>query len=267
MFKILICVEREHNIWLAGLAALVCLAATQAAFYLYSKVPSFPRWRRWAWLAMTGVVAGSGIWTTHFVAMLAFETGLPTGYDPLPTGLSLLVAVISTVAGFAVASEERLPIPKTVRSVSGGLAVGLGITFMHYVGMMGFRTTGHVRWDGVYVAGSVALGAVLAFPALLVAAPGDGWRRRIAAGLILMSAIVAMHFTGMTAVTILPDPSVRSPASLLPDSILAALAVAGAALIMVTAIGGVAFDTATRNGSLRRLREALDVMPDGPGLL
>ena len=263
MFKVLLCVRSEHNIWLVALAALVCLTATQATFYLYSKVPSFPRWRRWAWLAMTGLVAGSGIWTTHFVAMLAFETGLPTGYDALPTGLSLLVAVASTAAGFALASEERLPVTGAVRSGVGGLVVGLGITFMHYVGMWGFRTAGHVRWDHAYVAGSVALGALLASPSLVIAGPGDGWRRRALAGLILTTAIVAMHFTGMTAVTIVPDAAVVHPSSLLPDSILVACAVAGAALIMVTAIGGVALDTATRNGSLRRLRQALDVMPDG----
>ncbi|MGZ3274153.1 MAG: ATP-binding protein [Caulobacteraceae bacterium] len=263
MFRILICIKNEHDLWLVGLAALVCLAATQATFFLYSKVPSFPRWSRWAWLLITGLVAGSGIWTTHFVAMLAFKTGLPTGYDALPTGMSLLVAVISTAAGFALASEEGLAAPKTVRAVAGGLVVGLGITFMHYVGMMGYRTAGRLQWDDVYVAGSVVLGALLAFPALVVAGPGSRWRPRVVAGLILTAAIVAMHFTGMTAVTILPDPSVARPLTLLPDSILAAWATGGAALIMVTAIGGVAFDTASRNGNLRRLRQALDVMPDG----
>jgi PAS domain S-box-containing protein len=270
LFKVLLCVRGEHNIWLVGLAAIVCLTATQATFYLYSKVPSFPRWRRWAWLAMTGLVAGSGIWTTHFVAMLAFRTGLPTGYDALPTGLSLLVAVVSTALGFAIASHEGAQgrgrehgAPRAVRSVAGGLAVGLGITFMHYVGMLGFRIPGHVRWDAAYVAASVALGALLAAPALLVAAPGCGWRRGVPAGVILTLAIVAMHFTGMTAVTIAPDPAIVQAPNLLPDSLLAALATAGAALIMVTAIGSVAFDTEIRNGSLRRLRQSLDVMPDG----
>ena len=263
MFKVLLCIRMEHEPWLVVLAALVCLAATQATFYLYSKVPNFPAWSRWSWLGMTGLVAGSGIWTTHFIAMLAFESGLPTGYDILPTVTSLLVAALGATLGFALASSERLPLSKAVRAVAGGLVVGAGITLMHYVGMLGFRTVGHLRWDAAYVVGSVALGGLLAFPALLVAGPGALPPRRLLAGLILTAAIVAMHFTGMTAVTIVPDPSVAVPASLLPTSVLAALAAGGAALIMVTAIGGVAFDTATRNGSLRRLRQALDVMPDG----
>ena len=212
---------------------------------------------------MTGLVAGSGIWTTHFISMLAFESGLPAGYDILPTVTSLLVASLGAMLGFALASSERLPLSKTVRAVAGGLAIGAGITLMHYIGMLGFRTVGHLRWDAAYVAGSVALGAFLAIPALLVAGPGAPVPRRMLAGLILTAAIVAMHFTGMTAVTIVPDPSIAVPASLLPASVLAALAAGGSSLIMVTAIGGVAFDTASRNGSLRRLRQALDVMPDG----
>jgi PAS domain S-box-containing protein len=263
LFKVLLCIRMEHEPWLVVLAALVCLAATQATFYLYSKVPSFPAWSRWSWLCMTGLVAGSGIWTTHFVGMLAFKSGLPTGYDLVPTAASLLVAVAAAVTGFAVASSEGLPLSKTARAILGGLVVGAGAAVMHYVGMLGFRTVGHLRWDAAYVVASVVMGALLACPALLVAGPGAPVRRRALAGLILTTAIVAMHFAGMTAVTIVPDPSVAVPASLLPASVLAILAAGVAALIMVTAIGGAAFDTASRNGSLRRLRQALDVMPDG----
>lgn len=103
MFKVFLCVATEHNWWLVALAALVCLPATFATFYLYSKVPSYPAWRRWTWLAMTGLVAGSGIWTTHFVVMLAFKTGLPTGYAVLATMSSLGVAIVSTTLGTACA--------------------------------------------------------------------------------------------------------------------------------------------------------------------
>jgi len=268
VFKVLLCIQSEHNTWLVGLASLVCVAATQATFFLYAKASNFAQWSRWSWLMMTGLVAGSGIWTTHFVAMLAFQTGLPKGYAVLPTALSLLVAVASAVAGFALASADRLsvaklPLSRIERSVGGGLLVGLGITAMHYVGMLGYRTTGHVQWDGAYVAASVGIGAVLAFPALLVAGPGAAWPKRVLAGLILTSAIVGMHFTGMTAVTITPDSTMIQPPNALPDSLLAAWASGGAALIMVAAISGVALDAVSRSGSLRYLRRALDVMPEG----
>jgi len=262
MFKVVLCLSTQHNWWLVVVAALVCVPATFATFFLYSKVPAFPAWRRWAWLSMTGAVAGSGIWTTHFVAMLAFRTGLPTGHAALPTLASLVVAVVSTTLGFALASTKVDRSPRQM-ALGGGLIVGLGITFMHYVGMSGYRTTGALQWDGGYVAASVVVGALFAAAALLVARTAAGFRRQAAGAGLLSLGIIGMHFTGMTAVTILPDASVIVPASLMSDSAMVVAAVAVTALILMVAIGGVAFDSASRNGHLKRLRQALDVLPEG----
>jgi PAS domain S-box-containing protein len=261
VFKVFLCLATEHNWWLVTVAALVCLPSTLATFFLYSKVPARKDWRRWTWLGMTGVVAGSGIWTTHFVAMLAFKTGLPTGYAALPTLGSLVVAVASTTLGFAIASGGTTP--SRLRTTCGGLTVGLGITAMHYVGMLGYRTTGVLAWDVNYVAASVVVGSVFAAAAMaLIRVGGQAWRRPAAAGLLSLG-IVGMHFTGMTAVTILPDSGLPVPANLMSDEAMVIAAVAVTALILLTAIGGAALDAASRNGNLRRLREALDVMPEG----
>ena len=263
MFKLFLCISTRHDLGLVCVAAIVCIVATLATFFLYSRVPSAPGWRRWAWLTMTGLVAGSGIWTTHFVAMLAFRTGLPTGYAALATMGSLVVAVASTTLGFAGGSTSAVGARPRLTAVGGGLVVGLGITFMHYVGMSGYRTAGTLQWDAAYIAASVLIGAVFAAAALYVARPGVGSWRQAAGGGLLTLGIVGMHFTGMTAVTIIPDANIRVPADILSDTVMVAAAVAVTALIVVTAIGGVAFDTASRNGALRRLREALDVMPEG----
>jgi PAS domain S-box-containing protein len=263
MFKVFLCIAADHDLWLVGLAAVVCVVATLATFFLYSRVPSFPAWRRWTWLGMTGLVAGSGIWTTHFVAMLAFKTGLPTGYAVLGTMGSLVVAVVGTTLGFAGGSASLARSRPRLAAVAGGLVVGLGITFMHYVGMSGYRTEGALRWDGAYVCASVLIGAVFAAAALYVARPGARWRRQIAGAALLTLGIVGMHFTGMTAVTIVPDASITVPPGIMSDAMMVVAAITVTALIVITAIGGVAFDTASRNGNLRRLREALDVMPEG----
>jgi PAS domain S-box-containing protein len=263
VFKVFLCIATQHNWWLVVLAATVCVLATLATFYLYSKVPPFPAWKRWAWIGMTGLVAGSGIWTTHFVAMLAFKTGLPTGYAALETMGSLAIAVLSTGGGFALGSSPFVGERRGLAALGGGLAVGLGITYMHYVGMSGYRTAGHLVWDPQYVAGSVLIGAVLGAAALFVGAGGGGLRRRFAASGLLSLGIVGMHFTGMAAVTITPDASIAVPASLMSSALMVVAAVAVTAIILITAIGGVAFDAASRNGNLRRLREALDVMPEG----
>ncbi|MDP3491687.1 MAG: PAS domain S-box protein [Hyphomonadaceae bacterium] len=262
MINVLLCIGMEHNIWLVGVAALVCVASTLATFYLYSMVPLPSSWKKIGWLTMAGLVAGAGIWTTHFVAMLAFKTGLPTGYALLPTAASLGVAVFGTTSGFALASSRIGP-GSSLTTVGGGLVVGLGITLMHYVGMLGYRTAGVVQWNAAYVTASVAVGGLLASAALLVAHSKSGVASRVGSAGLLTLAIVGMHFTGMTAVSIVPDSSVGVPATLMSTAVMVAASVAATALILIVATGGVALDAARRSGNLRRLREALDAMPEG----
>jgi PAS domain S-box-containing protein len=263
MFRVLLCVSMKHDWALVGVAAVVCVVASWASFFLYAKAPRFPAWRRWCWIGMTGLVAGSGIWTTHFVAMLAFETGLRSAYAAAPTLGSLMLAIIGTAAGFACALSGRGSKRPRLAAVLGGAVVGLSITLMHYVGMLGYETQGWIEWDGGYVAASVLIGAVCGAGALAIGRASEAFGRQVAAGVVLALGIVLMHFTGMTAVTIVPDPRDAPPVMLLSDPVLATIAVGVTALILITVVGGVAFDAASRYGNLRRLREALDAMADG----
>jgi signal transduction histidine kinase len=262
MFKIYLCITTQHDWRLVAAAALVCASATLATFFLYSKVPAFPLGRRVTWLALTGLVAGSGIWTTHFVAMLAFETGLPTGYDALGTLGSFLVAVVCTGLGFTVGSSPRLNAHRRLAALAGGVIVGLGIALMHYVGMSGYRTAGVLTWSAPYVAASILIGALAAAAALSVAAPGCSRRRQWTGAALLTAGIVGMHFTGMAAVTILPDAALTVPASLMSDLLMAVCAIGAAALIMLTVLLGATFDAASHNRALKNLSEALDVMAE-----
>lgn len=95
------------------------------------------------WLFLAGLTAGSATWPTHFLAMLAFEPGLPTGYVASETVMSLFVAIGALTAGFTVAAFVR---PRFMAEIGGAL-LGLGITAMHYTGMAGFRTAGEITWD------------------------------------------------------------------------------------------------------------------------
>lgn len=98
MYRVFACLANEHDYWLVGLAALVCIGTALTAFMMYSIACASPDSRRlgWAgltgassdrrrlgWAALTGVCAGSGIWATHFVAMLAYRGTLPTYYEPV----------------------------------------------------------------------------------------------------------------------------------------------------------------------------------------
>jgi signal transduction histidine kinase len=137
---------------------------------------------------------------------------------------------------------------------------------MHYVGMLGYRTEGVIRWDPAYVTASVLIGAVFGVAALEVGRPGaDGWRRFAAAGLLSLG-IVGMHFTGMAAVTILPAAGVPVSPSTMSDVAMAAAAVGGMALILITVMVGALFGAFSRESNLKRLSEALDVMPEAVGV-
>ena len=263
MFKVLLCIATKHDWTLVGVAVAVCVLASQATFYLHAKIPAAPAWRRRVWIAMTGLVAGSGIWTTHFVAMLALNTGLPDGQATVPTFGSLAVAIVGTTAGFAIAVSNAIKASRTTINLAGGLVIGASITLMHYVGMLGYRTTGRLEWDAAYVAASVLIGLLFGATALAVVGPGAGLARRCLAGALLTLGIVGMHFTGMTAITIVPDPRDLVPRELLSDHALIAVSVGVTCLILVMVVMGAALDTASRQGNLRRLREALDVIPDG----
>jgi NO-binding membrane sensor protein with MHYT domain len=120
------------------------------------------------------VAAGAGIWATHFVAMLAFKTGLPTAYDPALTLASLLIAISVTAAGFFVAGQGKNPLLPAI----GGAVIGLGIGTMHYTGMRAYLTTGTVSWDANLVIASIALGVLFAAVRLSVFTGARAIRRR-----------------------------------------------------------------------------------------
>lgn len=102
MLKVLGCITLQHDLRLVLLAGVLCLFASATAMSMVVRARASGARMRMFWLAAAGVVAGCGIWGTHFVAMLAFQTGLPVGYDPGLTVLSVIVAAVLSAGGFFV---------------------------------------------------------------------------------------------------------------------------------------------------------------------
>ena len=262
MYDVYLCLTTQHDWRLVLVAIVMCVVACGSTFLLYARLPAEDGARRLAWLAMLGTVAGSGVWTTHFVAMLAFRTGFQERYDELGTASSLLVAVATAMFGFAMASRAMGPHALRTR-LMGGLVVGLGIGLMHFMGMASYHTTGDLIWRWDRVVESVLIGAVLGSAALAIAWPGCDRRRSLAAALLLLAAIVGLHFTAMAAVSILPDPARVLPSALMSNSTMAVAAVAMSGVILIGAGSSTMVDYFSRRRELRQLREALDAMTDG----
>ena len=97
---------------------------------------------------------------------------------------------------------------------------GGGVAAMHYIGLAAFQTQGRVEWDSLLVAVSIALGMGVSILALLAADRARTLKRQMAGAAVLTLAICLLHFTGMGAATIIPDPSIRVPPQLLSGAVL-----------------------------------------------
>ena len=188
--------------------------------------------------AFAGVALGGvGIWSMHFLGMLAWDTGMAVGYGLLGTLVSLFVAVgVSAIAlGYMAAeafSYRRL-------AIAGPLA-GAGVSLMHFMGMGSMRFGGYLDWNGALVASAVLIAVAAASAALWLAFHVRDTRHRVAAAFVMAAAVCAMHYTGMAAADVVcttEDRFARVPGFLYGNDL--------RMLVIVVAIGAgilVAFD-------------------------
>lgn len=152
------------------------------------------------WLLAGGIAMGTGIWSMHFVGMLAFRLPIPLGYDPWITLQSLLAAIAASVFALWLVSLPTLP---RLRLLLGGLLMGLGIAWMHYVGMAALRMQPAIEYEPVRFTLSVLVAMAASWGALFIAfhlrAAGPAWPQRLAAASVMGVAVVGMHYTGMAA--------------------------------------------------------------------
>src|SRR3954454_16387258 len=102
MLTVYNCIVYQHDLRLVVLAAVICTLASFAAITLLHHVSkSTTRLERHVWLAVSAISCGFGIWATHFIAMLAFSPGIPSGYIITLTFISLVAAIMLTGLGSA----------------------------------------------------------------------------------------------------------------------------------------------------------------------
>ncbi|PPQ19931.1 bifunctional diguanylate cyclase/phosphodiesterase [Bradyrhizobium sp. AC87j1] len=258
MFRVFSCLAVEHDWRLVVLAGLVCFAASIVAVSIFHRAIATRARTRWIWITIAGAAIGYGIWATHFVAMLAYEPGVPTGYGIVPTAFSLAAAMLLTSVGFGVAVGTS----GRSRAMAGGVIIGGGIASMHYLGMWALEVPGRVVWSVDLVFVSIILGMCLGCAALAVALRYQGYRGTLAAAILLTLAIVSHHFTAMGAVQITPDPTRATTDSLSLSPAFLALAIAGVALsVLGMSLVGVLADRrlATRTARFEEIINQLSV--------
>ena len=177
---------------IASLAVAIMAAFT--SLRLTSNLRDLPAGRRKARVAQAAFALGGGIWSMHFVGMLAVELPITIAYHPLQTLASALIAVL--VTGCALLS---LHFGMRTRSkiVTAGIVTGLGIVSMHYVGMSAISTNCIVDYSPYGVLLAVGLGIVASIAAMELAYGTRSLAATISGAVVLGLAISAMHYSAM----------------------------------------------------------------------
>lgn len=238
MIRVLNCLGTEHDLRLVVLAGVVCFLASVAAVNLLHRAQVLRGRSRAGWLLTAGVATGSGVWATHFIAMLAFDPGIPIAFDLALTAISLLVAIGVTSTGLALAVYGK---PRW-SAAAGGAIVGFGIACMHYTGIAAVQIPGDILWASDLVVASILLGMILAASALAVASRGEAPRFVFMGAGLLTLAIVTHHFTAMGAFSVLPDNAHAVDARVISPLYLSIAIAAVSAMVLGLCLIGAAFD-------------------------
>jgi NO-binding membrane sensor protein with MHYT domain len=224
-------VTGTHDPYLVALSILVASFASYTALDLGGHVTAARGLARRVWLVAAAITMGGGIWSMHFIGMLAFVMPMPMSYDIGLTILSLLVAIFVTGGGFYVISRQSA---SPLRLVLSGIFMGLGIAAMHYTGMAAMRGHVELSYDRLFVALSLVIAIGASMAALWLAFRTTDLWQKLAAAVVMGLAISGMHYTAMrAAIFVAHDPVHEAPVNASLDQTSLALAVAGITFVIL----------------------------------
>ena len=204
----------------------------------------------------TGALAlGGGIWSMHFIGMLAFELCTSVGYDTTLTLLSVLPAVAASWLALRTLALSSASWPRLLLC---GLLMGAGIAAMHYGGMAAMRMDALLRYDPATFALSAVVAIGLSTLALwlrfgLQRSPIKPLHRLLVSGLVMGVAIAGMHYVGMAAARFIGVPGAPQPAMQI-NAVMASVALSTFTLTVTVLVG--ALNGLIRSRELyRRVRE------------
>jgi PAS domain S-box-containing protein len=193
----------SYDYRLVALSVFIAILASYAALDLAGRVTASRGRIRFTWLMGGSFAMGMGIWSMHYIGMLAYSLPLTVHYHWPTVLLSLAAAMLaSAVALFVVSRNTMGPMSTAI----GGLLMGTGIASMHYVGMDAMRLSAMCHYTAWIVVLSVVLAILISLVALWLTfhlraqTKSMGWRK-LASALLMGLAIPVMHYTGMAAVT------------------------------------------------------------------
>src|SRR5712664_3343013 len=155
----------SYNYALVALSVLIAMFASYAALDLSGRVTAADSWTRAVWLLGGAGAMGIGIWSMHYIGMLAFILPIPVAYHWPTVLLSLIAAILASVVGLGVVSRQKMG---WFRALAGSVVMGAGIAGMHYIGMAAMRMSAISHYNSFLVVLSVVFAVLISLAALWI---------------------------------------------------------------------------------------------------
>ncbi len=250
-----------YNNWLVGLSIIVAMFVSYTALRLAARVATSEGRGARIWLGIGAIAMGVGIWSMHFVGMLAFSLPIPLAYDVPTTLESLAIAILTSGFALGITSGQRLT---NSRLAGSAVIMGAGIAMMHYMGMAAIAIMPGIAYDPFLVALSILIAISASFVALWLffrLREGNSLLQqlaRIAAAVVMGLAISGMHYTAMAASRFAAGSFCRGGVTLQNAWLAAAIGIFALGLLVVTLLTAV-YDAHLQSKALiqaLRLKEA-----------
>ncbi len=243
----------SYDPWVVLVSILIASLAGYVSLDLAKRVRTPDRGVALAWWIGGSLALGTGIWSMHFVGMLAYSLPIALGYTKWLTFASWIAAVGVSGVALAVASSGSL---RPARLAAGSVCMGAGICAMHYMGMAAIDVAPGIVWNLWLVAASVAIAVTASGTALAIffwlrkVSESRGALMQVLAALVVGLAISGMHYTGMAAASF-PEGAVCLSANSLAGSNLGALVAFASVAMLVLTLATSIYDARAQSKSAR----------------
>jgi NO-binding membrane sensor protein with MHYT domain/PAS domain-containing protein len=249
--------QATYNFWLVSLSIVVAIVVSFTALTLAGRVAAAERTGGSLWLWGGAAAMGMGIWSMHFIGMLAFSVPIRLRYNVLTTLASLVIAILTSGFALAIASRRDLSL---ARLAVGSVIMGAGICAMHYTGMAAIQIMPVITYEPALVMASIAIAVTASFAALWLAfrlrngQSGLMLLARAAAAVVMGFAITGMHYTAMAASMLAPGSYCWGGAAFDNGWLaltIGLIALAVLAITLITAVYDAHLDSRTRRDAQR----------------
>ncbi len=191
----------QYTFSLVLISTLVASLASYTALDLTGRITSAKGRAVWVWIGGGAMSMGIGVWSMHFIGMLAFSLPIDMGFDIPITLLSLAIAILSSGLALWLVTQPLFPFWQLALAA---LAMGMGISAMHYTGMVAMRMQPGIDYDPALFVASLLIAVTASAVALWIAfrlrqQTPHVVLARSGAAVVMGFAIVGMHYTGMAA--------------------------------------------------------------------